>query len=68
LVEGWVSLLRRRGRRRGAFASTDGLKAALQAFIDQTNAERRPFVWTKTADEILSRVKHSCQRTWNSDP
>ena len=67
LVECWFSLLTRRCLRRGAFASTDGLKAAIQAFIDQTNTEPRPFVWTKTADEILSSVKQFCQRTSNSD-
>ena len=67
LVECWFSLLTRRCLRRGAFASTDGLKAAIQAFIDQTNAEPRPFVWTKTADQILSSVKQFRQRTSNSD-
>jgi transposase len=67
LVECWFSLLTRRCLQRGAFASTDGLKAAIQAFIDRTNAEPRPFVWTKTADEILSSVKQFCQRTSNSD-
>ena len=66
MVECWFSLLTRRCLRRGAFASTDGLKAAIQAFIDQTNAEPRPFVWTKTADEILSSVKQFCQKTSNS--
>jgi transposase len=39
--------------------STDGLKAAILAFNDQTNA--RPFVWTKTADEILNSIKQFCQ-------
>ena len=51
------SLLTRRCLRRGAFASTNGLKAAIQAFIDKTNAEPRPFIWTKTADEILNGVE-----------
>lgn len=67
LVECWFSLLTRRCLRRGAFASTDGLKAAIQTFINRTNAEPRPFVWAKTADEILSSVRQFCQRTSNSD-
>jgi transposase len=66
LVESWFSLLTRRCLQRGAFASTDGLKAAIQAFVDQTNAEPRPFVWTKSADDILNSVGQFCQRTLNS--
>jgi transposase len=67
LVEGWFSLLTRRCLQRGAFSSTAALEAAIQAYIDQTNAEPRPFRWTKTADEILASVGRFCQRTSNSD-
>jgi transposase len=67
LVECWFSLLTRRCPQRGVFPSTDSLHAAIQAFIDRTNAEPRPFVWTKSADDILNSVKQFCQRTSNSD-
>ena len=67
LVECWFSLLTRRCLQRGAFASTDALKTAIQSYIDQTNAEPKPFVWTKPADDILSSVGRFCQRTSNSD-
>ena len=67
LVEGWFSLLTRRCLQRGAFASTDALKAAIQGYIDRTNAEPKPFIWTKSADDILVSVGRFCQRTSNSD-
>jgi transposase len=67
LVEGWFSLLTRRCLQRGAFNSTDSLEAAIQAYIDQTNAEPKPFIWTKSADDILAGVQRFCQRTSNSD-
>jgi hypothetical protein len=67
LVECWFSLLQRRALARAAFASTDALEAALRAYIAATNAALKPFVWTKTADEILASVKRYCQRTPRAD-
>ncbi|MFC7739097.1 IS630 family transposase, partial [Roseomonas sp. GCM10028921] len=61
------SLLTRRCLQRGAFASTDALEAAIHAYIDRTNAEPKPFTWTKSADDILASVGRFCQRTSNSD-
>ena len=67
LVECWFALLQRRALARAAFASTDALEAALSDYIAATNAAPKPFVWTKTADEILASVKRFCQRTSRSD-
>jgi hypothetical protein len=67
LVKGWFSLLNRRCLQRGAYGSTDAFEAAIQAYIDYTNAEPRPFRWTKSADEILASVGCFRQRTSNSD-
>ena len=67
LVECWFSLLQRRALTRAEFASTDALEAALHAYIAATNTAPKPFVWTKTADEILASVKRYCQRTSGSD-
>lgn len=39
----------------------------IHASIDQTDAEPEPFVWTKSADNILAGIRHFCQRTSNSD-
>ncbi|WP_083531010.1 IS630-like element ISMex18 family transposase [Methylobacterium sp. AMS5] len=67
LVEGWFALLTRRQLQRGVFETTGDLEAAIHAYIDQTNAEPKPFVWTKSADAILASIKRFCQRTSNSD-
>ena len=67
LVECWFSLLQRRALTRAAFASTDALEAALRDYIAATNAAPKPFVWTKTADEILASVARFCRRTSGSD-
>ena len=67
LVEGWFALLTRRRLQRGAFQQTSDLEAAIHAYIAQTNADPKPFVWTKPADAILASVGRFCQRTSNSD-
>jgi transposase len=66
LVECWFALLSRRRLARGAFTSTQDLEAAILAYITETNADPKPFVWTKTADDILASVARFCRRTSNS--
>jgi len=67
LVECWFALLSRRRLERGAFTSTGDLEAAILAYIAETNTNPKPFVWAKTADDILASVARFCQRTSNSD-
>ena len=67
LVEAWFALLTRRRLQRGVFTSTADLEAAIQDYIDQTNAEPKPFVWTRTADAILASIGRFCQRISKSD-
>jgi transposase len=67
LVECWFSLLTKRRLQRGVFTSTEDLEATIHAYIEQNNAAPRPFIWTKSADEILGSVSRFCQRTSNSD-
>ena len=67
LVECWFSILQRRELARGAFRSTGALEQALRDYIATTNADPTPFVWTKSADEILASVSRFCQRTSGSD-
>ena len=38
------------------------LQQSIQAWIDTWNQDPRPFVWTKTADEILDTIATYCQR------
>ena len=66
LVECWFSLLTRRCLQRGAFRTTASLEAAISNYIDRTNAAPKPFVWTKTADDIFASIGHFCQRPSNS--
>ena len=61
LVECWFALLSRRRLERGAFTSTGELEAAILAYIAETNADPKPFVWTKTADDIFASVARFCQ-------
>lgn len=67
LVECWFALLSRRHLDRGAFTSTGDLETAILAYIAETNADPKPFVWTKTADDILASVARFCLRISNSD-
>jgi hypothetical protein len=49
--------------RRGSHVSTRELRDANEAYVDATNDEPRPLVWTKSADEILASVARFCART-----
>ena len=55
-VETWFSIVHRKAIRRGVFRSVPHLKDAIQRFIDSWNAHRHPFVWVKTAEQILTRA------------
>ena len=62
LVECWFSILTARQLRRGKFHSTRALESAIRAYIAENNAHAKPFVWTKSADDILDSVAAFCQR------
>jgi len=62
LVERWFVELTPKQIRRGTHRSTYALRTAIQQYIDVTNATPHPFIWTKTADEILESVARFCQR------
>jgi putative transposase len=63
LVERWFALLTTKQLRRGVFRSVPQLKAAIQDFIDAHQENPKPFVWTKTADEILASIARFAERT-----
>jgi transposase len=56
LVEVFFSIVERQAVRRGVFKSVKDLNAKLRAFIDGWNERSHPFVWTKTAEEILAKA------------
>jgi len=53
MVEVFFSIITRQAIRRGSFTSVKDLIAAIKAFIDSWNDRCQPFVWTKTADQLL---------------
>lgn len=66
LVERWFAALTEKQVRRGVHRSTRELEDAIRRYIDLTNAHPKPFVWTKTADQILATVARFCHRISNS--
>lgn len=66
LVERWFAALTEKQLRRGVHRSTRELELAIRRYIDLGNTHPQPFIWTKTADEILASVARYCQRISNS--
>src|SRR6266511_3090905 len=62
LVERWFSELTTKSLQRGVHKSVQALKADIRTWIETWNEDPRPFVWTKTADEILDSLAAYCQR------
>ena len=63
LVERWFAELTTKQLRRGTHRSVRRLEAAIWEFLDTSNAAGKPFVWTKSADEILASIARFAQRT-----
>jgi len=57
MVERWLSQITQKRIRRGVFPSVPDLIAAINQYIELTNANPKPFVWTATVEAILSKVK-----------
>src|SRR5438445_2119764 len=68
LVERWFAELTNKQVRRGVHRSVAELETAIRAFIDAHNADPKPFVWTKTADQILASIARFAQRTVDDHP
>jgi len=56
LVEVWFGIIERQAIHRGTFTSVQDLNAKIRAFVNGWNDRCHPFVWTKTADEILKKA------------
>jgi transposase len=59
-VERFFALLTERQIRRGIHRSVAALKSAITNFIEQHNADPKPFRWTKSADDILASIERFC--------
>lgn len=64
LVEVWFGIIERQAIHRGTFRSVRELTAKIREFINGWNPRAQPFVWTKTAEQIL--VKADRKTTSNS--
>jgi hypothetical protein len=62
VVERWFGLLTERQIKRAAHRSTLELEKAIKEYVQFTNDNPKPFIWTKTADQILASVARFCQR------
>jgi transposase len=65
-VERWFATLTQKYIRRGTHRSTRQLEQAIRHYIKINNHDPKPFVWSKTADDILASIERFCLRTSNS--
>jgi len=56
LVESWFAIIERQAIHRGSFGSVRELNTKIRAFVNGWNDRCHPFVWTKTAEQILTKA------------
>ncbi len=61
-VERWFGFLTDQMLRRGVHKSVQALEADIRAWVADWNHHPRPFIWTKTAEEILESLARYCRR------
>ena len=66
LVERWFAELTEKWLRRGTHRSVRELTASIRTWIERWNDDPKPYVWHKTADEILANLAEYCTRISNS--
>ena len=57
MVEIFFGIITRQAIRRGTFSDVAELETAIRNYIDSYNQRAKPFKWTKTADELLDKIK-----------
>ena len=65
-VERWFAEITRKQIRRGTHRSTRELEQAIRDYLATYNQNPRPFIWTKSADQILDSIKRFCLRISDS--
>ena len=68
LVERWFAEITNQRIRRGVFRSVRELETAIREYIEAHNENPKPFIWTKTADQILASIARFAQRTCTGAP
>jgi transposase len=66
LVERWFAELTTKWIKRGTHRSVRELTASIRTWITMWNDDPKPFVWHKTADEILDTLANYCERISDS--
>ena len=56
LVEVWFGIIERQAVRRGTFRSVRDLNTKIRTFINGWNDRKHPFIWTKTPDDVLTKI------------
>ena len=67
LVERWFAELTTKWLKRGTHHSVKDLVASIRTWIANWNDDPKPYVWHKTADEILDSLASYCRRINDSD-
>ncbi|MER5804092.1 MULTISPECIES: IS630 family transposase [Streptomyces] len=67
LVERWFAELTNKQIRRGVHRSVQALEKDIRNWIAAWNTDPKPYVWTKTADEILERLASYLNRIPDSE-
>ena len=57
LVERWFRELTEKAIRRAVFRSVPELVSAIQEYLNAHNNDPKPFIWTASAEDILSKVR-----------
>jgi len=66
LVERWFAELTTKWLKRGTHRSVRDLVASIRTWTTNWNEEPQPFIWHKTADEILDSLANYCNRISDS--
>lgn len=57
MVEIFFGIITRQAIRRGTFTDVTEFEDAIRTYIDSYNDRAKPFTWTKTANELLGKIK-----------
>ena len=58
LVERWFGEISRKRIKRGSFQSERELILAIEQYVEENNKNPKPFIWTKSAEEIIAKVNN----------
>jgi putative transposase len=61
-IEIWFNRITQRAIRRGTFRSVKELIEKIEQYVQTSNTQAQPFVWTATADSIFPKVQRLCER------